>query len=149
MSSTQSTNSLNLKLVIPLSLMVLSSIFLIYLAVSFNSSVDFLDALMIGLAESSQGVLGLILAILIGIMYIASKVNTTTVWGKILNFTTGKIFGFITFFVTFITVLLNVATAYLKIIEENPLHIMVGGNGYADVIIILCAIYLLFVKKQA
>jgi len=71
--------------------------------------------------------------------------------GKILRFLTGRIFGVVGFLLTIMTVLANGALMYLKFFDEVSAHLYtsISGNSYAEIIICLCSIMLLFQSKGA
>ena len=93
----------------------------------------------------------LILGILVIIMHLTLMISTTNILGRILRFLTGRIFGVVVFLLTLMTVLANGTLIYLKFFDEvsAPLYTSISGNGYAEIIICLCSIMLLFRSKGA
>ena len=82
-------------------------------------------------------------------MHLTLLVTTSSIWSRILRFLTGRIFGVVVLLATLMTIMGNGTLIYLKFSEEKsfPIYTSISGNGYAEIIICLCSIMLLFQSK--
>ena len=82
-------------------------------------------------------------------MHLTLLVTTSSIWGRILRFLTGRIIGVIVLLITLMTIFGNGALIYLKFFDEvsAPIYTSISGNGYAEIIICLCSIMLLLQRK--
>ena len=127
-----------------------------YVFYSYASYIDesavayspFIDAILGGMGNTMAADVGLVLGILVITMNLISYIPAENVFAKILQFATGKIFGVIVVLVILLTLLGNGALIYLKFSEApDGLYKAITGNGYAEIIICLCSVFLLFVRK--
>jgi len=149
--------NINLLILLPALALIFCALYIFYAYANFASGTSavvyspFLDAIMGGYGNTIPADFALILGILVIIMHLTLMISTTNILGKILRFLTGRIFGVVVFLLTLMTVLANGALIYLKFFDEvsAPLYTSISGNGYAEIIICLCSIMLLFRSKGA
>ena len=149
--------NINLLILLPALALIFCALYIFYAYANFASGTSavvyspFLDAIMGGYGNTVPADFALILGILVIIMHLTLMISTTNILGKILRFLTGRIFGVVVFLLTLMTVLANGALIYLKFFDEvsAPLYTSISGNGYAEIIICLCSIMLLFQSKGA
>tara|TARA_B110000008_G_C16576110_1_gene406378 strand:+ start:62 stop:541 length:480 start_codon:yes stop_codon:yes gene_type:complete len=149
--------NINLLILLPALALIFCALYIFYAYANFTSGTSgvvyspFLDAIMGGYGNTVPADFALILGILVIIMHLTLMISTTNILGKILRFLTGRIFGLVVFLLTLMTVLANGALIYLKFFDEvsAPLYTSISGNGYAEIIICLCSIMLLFQSKGA
>jgi len=149
--------NINLLILLPALALIVCALYIFYAYANFASGTSavvyspFLDAIMGGYGNTVPADFALILGILIIIMHLTLMISTTNILGRILRFLTGRIFGVVVFLLTLMTVLANGTLIYLKFFDEvsAPLYTSISGNGYAEIIICLCSIMLLFQSKGA
>ena len=149
--------NINLLILLPALALIFCALYIFYAYANFASGTSavvyspFLDAIMGGYGNTVPADFALILGILVIIMHLTLMISTTNILGRILRFLTGRIFGVVVFLLTLMTVLANGALIYLKFFDEvsAPLYTSISGNGYAEIIICLCSIMLLFQSKGA
>ena len=149
--------NINLLILLPALALIFCALYIFYAYANFASGTSavvyspFLDAIMGGYGNTVPADFALILGILVIIMHLTLMISTTNILGRILRFLTGRIFGVVVFLLTLMTVLANGALIYLKFFDEvsAPLYTSISGNGYAEIIICLCSIMLLFRSKGA
>jgi hypothetical protein len=149
--------NINLLILLPALALIYCALYIFYAYANFASGTSavvyspFLDAIMGGYGNTVPADFALILGILVIIMHLTLMISTTNILGRILRFLTGRIFGVVVFLLTLMTVLANGALIYLKFFDEvsAPLYTSISGNGYAEIIICLCSIMLLFQSKGA
>ena len=149
--------NINLSIILPALALIFCALYIFYSYanwVSGSSAVvysPFLDAIMGGYGNTVLADLALILGILVIIMHLTLMITTSNILGRILRFLTGRIFGVVVFLMTLMTVLANGTLTYLKFFDEvsAPIYASISGNGYAEIIICLCSIMLLFQSKGA
>jgi hypothetical protein len=149
--------NINLLILLPALALIFCALYIFYAYANFASGTSavvyspFLDAIMGGYGNTVPADFALILGILVIIMHLTLMISTTNILGRILRFLTGRIFGVVVFLLTLMTVLANGALIYLKFFDEvsAPLYTSISGSGYAEIIICLCSIMLLFQSKGA
>jgi len=149
--------NINLLILLPALALIVCALYIFYAYANFASGTSavvyspFLDAIMGGYGNTVPADFALILGILVIIMHLTLMISTTNILGRILRFLTGRIFGVVVFLLTLMTVLANGTLIYLKFFDEvsAPLYTSISGNGYAEIIICLCSIMLLFQSKSA
>jgi len=149
--------NINLLILLPALALIVCALYIFYAYANFASGTSavvyspFLDAIMGGYGNTVPADFALILGILVIIMHLTLMISTTNILGRILRFLTGRIFGVVVFLLTLMTVLANGTLIYLKFFDEvsAPLYTSISGNGYAEIIICLCSIMLLFQSKGA
>ena len=149
--------NINLSILLPALALIFCALYIFYSYanwVSGSSAVaysPFLDAIMGGYGNTVLADLALILGILVIIMHLTLMITTSSMLGSVLRFLTGRIFGVIVFLITLMTVFGNGVLAYLKFFDEvrGPIYTSISGSGYAEIIICLCSIMLLFQSKGA
>jgi hypothetical protein len=147
--------NINLSIMLPALALIFCALYIFYSYanwVSGSSAVaysPFLDAIMGGYGNTVPADFALILGILVIIMHVTLMISTSSILGRILRFLTGRIFGVIVFLITLMTVFANGTLIYLKFFDEvsAPIYTSISGNGYAEIIICLCSIMLLFQRK--
>ena len=147
--------NINLLILLPALALIVCALYIFYAYANFASGTSavvyspFLDAIMGGYGNTVPADFALILGILVIIMHLTLMISTTNILGRILRFLTGRIFGVVVFLLTLMTVLANGTLIYLKFFDEvsAPLYTSISGNGYAEIIICLCSIMLLFQSK--
>ena len=149
--------NINLSILLPALALIVCALYIFYSYANYASESSavvyspFLDAIMGGYGNTVPADFALVLGILVIIMHLTLITTTSNILGRILRFLTGRIFGVVVFLITLMTVLANGTLVYLKFFDEvsAPMYISVSGNGYAEIIICLCSIMLLFQSKSA
>ena len=148
-------NKINLLVIFPSLAIILCALYIFYCYAKFvgESAVvysPYLDAVLGGYGNTIHADVALILGVLIIIMYLINLIETNSLLGRILKFFTSKGFGIIVFIITFITISINVLLIYLKFFDERSatLYKSITGNGYAEIIICVSSIFLLFQNKS-
>mgnify|MGYP000592580395 FL=1 len=149
--------NINLLILLPALALIFCALYIFYSYANFASGSSavvyspFLDAIMGGYGHTVPAYFALILGILVIIMHLTLMITTSNILGRILRFLTGRIFGVVVFLMTLMTVLANGTLTYLKFFDEvsAPIYTSISGNGYAEIIICLCSIMLLFQSKGA
>ena len=147
--------NINLLILLPALALIFCALYIFYSYanwVSGSSAVvytPFLDAIIGGYGNTVHADLALILGVLVIVMHLTLLVTTSSIWGRILRFLTGRIIGVIVLLITLMTIFGNGALIYLKFFDEvsAPIYTSISGNGYAEIIICLCSIMLLFQRK--
>jgi|APSaa5957512535_1039671.scaffolds.fasta_scaffold227580_1 hypothetical protein len=148
-------NNINLSILLTALTLIFCALYIFYSYANFASGFSavvytpFVDAIIGGYGNTVHADLALILGILIIIMHLTLLVTTSSIWGRILRFLTGRIFGVVVLLATLMTIMGNGTLIYLKFSEEKsfPIYTSISGNGYAEIIICLCSIMLLFQSK--
>ena len=147
--------NINLSVLLPALTLIFCALYIFYSYANFASGssavvyTPFVDAILGGYGNTVHADLALIVGILVIIMHLILLVRTGSIWSSILRFLTGRVIGFIVFCATLMTILGNGTFIYLKFSDNAgaSLYTSISGNGYAEIIICVCSIMLLFQRK--
>ena len=125
--------------------------------ISYASFVDgsavyihpYIDAYIGGYGNTIHADLAFLFGLISLLRFGLSRTNDQHFAAKIAKFIGGKLMGVVNFLVLLFALLGNGALVYLKVIEKNPLHIAITGNGYAEIGIIICMIVAFFVSRRS
>lgn len=140
-------------IILSLGIIALTQVIFISYASFVNDSAVYLhpyiDAYIGGYGNTIPADLAFLFAIILLLRFALSRVSEQHFAAKIAKFVGGKIMGIINFIILLFALLGNGVLVYLKVVEVNPLHIAITGNGYSEIGIIILMIIAFFASRRS
>ena len=109
----------------------------------------YIDAYIGGYGNTIAADLAFLFALILLLRFGLSHINDQHSAAKIAKFIGGKLMGIFNFLVLLCALFGNGIMAYLKVIEKNSLQILITGNGYAEIGIVILMIVAFFMSSRS